>query len=42
MDNFDDVMEGMVLCVVYCVKNCLMLVGGEMGVDIEFKKFEDF
>jgi type VI secretion system protein ImpB len=42
MDNFDDVMEGMAPRAAYRVKNRLTPAGGEMGVDIEFKKFEDF
>ena len=42
MDNFDDVMEGMAPRTVYRVKNRLSAEGGEMGVDLEFKKFEDF
>ncbi|UCV02006.1 type VI secretion system contractile sheath small subunit [Dechloromonas denitrificans] len=42
MDNFDDVMEGMAPRTAYRVKNRLTPGGGEMGVDIEFRKFEDF
>lgn len=42
MDNFDDVMEGMAPRAAYRVKNRLTPGGGEMGVDIEFRKFEDF
>lgn len=42
MDNFDDVMEGMAPRAAYRVKNRLSAEGGEMGVDIEFRKFEDF
>lgn len=42
MDNFDDVMEGMAPRAAYRVKNRLTPEGGELGVDIEFKKFEDF
>lgn len=42
MDNFDDVMEGMAPRAAYRVKNCLTPEGGELGVDIEFTKFEDF
>lgn len=42
MDNFDDVMEGMAPRAAYRVKNRLTSAGGEMGVDIAFKKFEDF
>ena len=42
MDNFDDVMEGMAPRAAYRVKNRLTPEGGEIGVDIEFNKFEDF
>nr|MBL8411518.1 type VI secretion system contractile sheath small subunit [Dechloromonas sp.] len=42
MDNFDDVMEGMAPRTAYRVKNRLSPEGGEIGVDIEFRKFEDF
>ena len=42
MDNFDDVMEGMAPRAAYRVKNRLTADGGELGVDIEFRKFEDF
>jgi type VI secretion system protein ImpB len=42
MDNFDDVMEGMAPRAVFRVKNRLSAEGGEMAVDLEFKKFEDF
>lgn len=42
MDNFDDVMEGMAPRAAYRVKNRLTPEGGELGVDIEFKKFDDF
>lgn len=42
MDNFDDVMEGMAPRAAYRVKNRLTPEGGEIGVDLEFKKFEDF
>lgn len=42
MDNFDDVMEGMAPRVAYRVKNRLTPEGGEIGVDIQFDKFEDF
>ncbi len=42
MDNFDDVMEGMAPRAAFRVKNRLTSGGGEMGVDIEFRKFEDF
>ena len=42
MDNFDDVMDGMAPRAAYRVKNRLTPEGGELGVDIEFHKFEDF
>lgn len=42
MDNFDDVMEGMAPRAAFRVKNRLSAEGGEMAVDLEFKKFEDF
>ena len=42
MDNFDDVMKGMAPRAAYRVKNRLTPEGGELGVDIEFQKFEDF
>ena len=42
MDNFDDVMEGMAPRAAFRVKNRLNAEGGEMAVDLEFKKFEDF
>ena len=42
MDNFDDVMEGMAPRAAFRVKNRLNTEGGEMAVDLEFKKFEDF
>ena len=42
MDNFDDVMEGMAPRAAFRVKNRLNAAGGEMAVDLEFKKFEDF
>jgi type VI secretion system protein ImpB len=42
MDNFDDVMEGMAPRAAYRVKNRLSPEGGEIGVDIEFRKFENF
>lgn len=42
MDNFDDVMEGMAPRAAYRVKNRLTPEGGELGIDIEFRKFEDF
>ncbi len=42
MDNFDDVMEGMAPRAAFRVKNRLTSDGGELGVDLEFKRFEDF
>lgn len=42
MDNFDDVMEAMAPRAAFRVKNRLSETGGEMGVDLEFSKFEDF
>lgn len=42
MDNFDDVMEGMAPRAAFRVKNRLTSDGGELGVDLEFKSFEDF
>lgn len=42
MDNFDDVMAGLAPRAAYRVKNRLSAEGGEMAVDLEFSKFEDF
>jgi type VI secretion system protein ImpB len=42
MDNFDDVIEGMAPRAAFRVKNRLTQDGGELGIDLEFKKFEDF
>ncbi len=42
MDNFDDVMDGMSPRTAYRVKNRLTGDGGEFGVDLEFRKFDDF
>lgn len=42
LDNFDDVMTGMAPRATYRVKNRLSPEGGEIGVDLEFQKFEDF
>lgn len=42
MDNFDDVMEALSPRTTYRVKNRMTPEGGEIGVDLEFKKFEDF
>lgn len=42
MDNFDDVMEAMAPRTAFRVKNRLTADGGELAVDLEFSKFEDF
>ena len=42
MDNFDDVMDGMAPRAAFRVKNRLTSEGGELGVDVEFRKFEEF
>ena len=42
MDNFDDVMAAMAPRAAFRVKNRLTAEGGELGVDIQFDKFEDF
>lgn len=42
MDNFDDVMDGMAPRSAFRVKNRLTGEGGELGVDLAFKKFDDF
>jgi len=42
MDNFDDVMDGMAPRAAFRVNNRLTQQGGEIGVDLEFRKFEDF
>ncbi len=42
MDNFDDVMDGMAPRAAFRVNNRLTQEGGELGVDLEFRKFEDF
>lgn len=42
MDNFDDVMEAMAPRAAFRVKNRLTEEGGELGIDIQFDKFEDF
>lgn len=42
MDNFDDVMDGMAPRAAFRVKNRLTPQGGELGVDLEFRQFEDF
>lgn len=42
MDNFDDVMDGMAPRTEFRVKNRLTEEGGEIGIGLEFRKFEDF
>ena len=42
MDNFDEVLEGIAPRASYRVKNKLSGEGGEFGVNLEFKKIEDF
>lgn len=42
LDNFDDVMTGIAPRATYRVKNRLSPEGGEIGVNLEFQKFEDF
>ena len=42
LDNFDDVMEGMAPRAAFRAKNQLTDAGGEIGVDLTFKRFEDF
>ena len=42
MDNFDEVLEGVAPRASYRVKNKLSAEGGEFGVNLEFKKIEDF
>lgn len=42
MDNFDDVMAGLAPRAAYRVKNRLSGEGGEIGVDLTFRKLEDF
>lgn len=42
MDNFDDVMAGLAPRAAYRVKNRLSGEGGEIAVDLTFKKLEDF
>lgn len=41
-DNFDDVMEGIAPRAAFRVKNRLAEEGGELAVDLTFKRFEDF
>lgn len=42
MDNFDDIIDGMAPRLSFRVRNRLGADGGEMAVDLEFRKFEDF
>lgn len=42
MDNFDDVMAGLAPRAAYRVKNRLSGEAGEIGVDLTFRKLEDF
>lgn len=42
LDNFDEVLEGMAPRASFRVKNKLSADGGEFGVNLAFKKFEDF
>nr|WP_211163313.1 type VI secretion system contractile sheath small subunit [Aromatoleum diolicum] len=42
MDNFDDIMGGLAPRATYRVKNCLSGEGGEIAVDLTFRKLEDF
>ena len=42
LDNFDDVMAGLAPRAAYRVKNRLSEAGGELGVDLTFKQFDDF
>lgn len=42
MDNFDDVIDGLSPRVAFRAKNRLTADGGELAVDLTFKKFEDF
>lgn len=41
-DNFDEVMKGIELCVVYCVFNEFFDKGGEFVVELKFCLMEDF
>ena len=42
MDNFDDVMGALAPRAAYRVDNRLGADGGELGVDLTFRRFEDF
>lgn len=42
MDNFDDVMEAVAPRAVFGVKNALRSDGGEFGVTLTFRQFDDF
>lgn len=42
LDNFDEVLSGMAPRASYRVKNKLSAEGGEFGVNLDFKKLEDF
>jgi len=42
MDNFDDVMGGLAPRAAFRVRNRLSDDGGELAVDLTFRKFEDF
>lgn len=42
MDNFDDVIAAMAPRATFRAKNRLSESGGELGIDLEFKKFSDF
>lgn len=42
LDNFDDVMEAIAPRAAYRVSNRLSDEGGELGIDLTFKQFDDF
>jgi type VI secretion system protein ImpB len=42
MDNFDDVIDGLSPRVAFRAKNRLTADGGELAVNLTFRKFEDF
>lgn len=42
LDNFDDVIEGIAPRAAFRVKNRLTEEGGELGIDLTFKKYDDF
>ncbi|MCB4359506.1 type VI secretion system contractile sheath small subunit [Quatrionicoccus australiensis] len=42
MDNFDDVIDGLSPRIAFRAKNRLTVDGGELAVNLTFKKFEDF